>query len=179
MESPTAIILTGPESSGKTRLCRSLAHHFQTLWIEEYARTYLSLHPPPYTLNDLLLIAQEQYRKQTQTAQQIDGQSSFYFCDTSLLVIKIWAEEVFSTCPAWIDQHLSYLQSSFFLLLKPDIPWEADPLRENPHDRMRLFNIYEQVLIKRSFNYQIIEGSDFEKRKQKAIQMIQEEVMYT
>ena len=35
------IVLYGPESTGKTTLARSLAEHYKTLWVPEFARNYL------------------------------------------------------------------------------------------------------------------------------------------
>jgi nicotinamide riboside kinase len=42
------------------------------------------------------------------------------------------------------------------LLCSPDIPWEPDPLRENPHDRDRLFQVYLAMLEKLRKPYAII-----------------------
>ena len=36
------IAITGPESTGKSTLTKALAIHFNTLWVEEFARTYLN-----------------------------------------------------------------------------------------------------------------------------------------
>ena len=54
------IILTGPESSGKTTLAKQLAERFQTTWVPEFARTYLDNLTRPYREDDLLRIAQGQ-----------------------------------------------------------------------------------------------------------------------
>ena len=35
------VVLYGPESSGKTTLAEALAQHYQTEWVEEFARDYL------------------------------------------------------------------------------------------------------------------------------------------
>jgi hypothetical protein len=32
------------------------------------------------------------------------------------------------------------------MLCEPDIPWEYDPLRENEHDRYRLYDQYKNIL---------------------------------
>jgi nicotinamide riboside kinase len=49
---------------------------------------------------------------------------------------------------------------NLYLLCSPEgIAWEADPLRENAHDRARLFTIYEENLIFYQKNYQILRGS--------------------
>lgn len=54
------IVVIGPESTGKSTLCKQLAAHYQTLWCPEYARQYLLQHGTQYTYNDLLTIAQGQ-----------------------------------------------------------------------------------------------------------------------
>src|SRR5947208_3190923 len=54
------IVVIGPESTGKSTLCKQLAGHFSTLWCPEYAREYLLIHGKHYTYNDLLTIAKGQ-----------------------------------------------------------------------------------------------------------------------
>jgi nicotinamide riboside kinase len=45
-----------------------------------------------------------------------------------------------------------------WMLCTPDIPWEADPLRENPYDRDRLFTVYRDMLDRLRKPYVIIAG---------------------
>src|SRR6478609_292583 len=54
------IVAIGPESTGKSSLCKQLAEHYNTLWCPEYAREYLMTHGMNYTYDDLLTIAKEQ-----------------------------------------------------------------------------------------------------------------------
>ena len=54
------IAIIGPESTGKSTLCRQLAKHYDTLWCPEYAREYLLLHGTQYSYDDLLTIARGQ-----------------------------------------------------------------------------------------------------------------------
>ncbi len=54
------IVIIGPESTGKSRLCTQLANHYKTSWVPEYARQYLLTHGTDYTFNDLLVIAKGQ-----------------------------------------------------------------------------------------------------------------------
>ena len=48
------------------------------------------------------------------------------------------------------------MKSRFYLLCKPDIPWESDPLRENPNDRIKLFDIYKMELDNLGHKYYIV-----------------------
>ena len=47
------IIITGPESSGKTALCKALSKHFKIPYTEEYAREYLNNLGREYKKEDL------------------------------------------------------------------------------------------------------------------------------
>ena len=51
------------------------------------------------------------------------------------------------------------------LLCRPDIPWEPDPLRENPHDRDRLFAVWEREMQALGLPYTIIEGTEEERMR--------------
>ena len=57
-------------------------------------------------------------------------------------------------------KHLSLNEDfDYYLLCKPDIPWEEDRLRENPNERDDIFDVYETTLKKRNLNYKIVKGS--------------------
>ena len=58
------IVVIGPESTGKTTLCKQLANHFNTLFVEEYAREYLLTNGKEYTHEDLIKIAAGQIKKE-------------------------------------------------------------------------------------------------------------------
>ena len=60
MNSIQKIVVIGPESTGKSTLCAELAAHYQTIWVEEYARQYLSEHGTKYSFDNLLTIAKGQ-----------------------------------------------------------------------------------------------------------------------
>ena len=45
-------------------------------------------------------------------------------------------------------------------MCKADIPWEGDPQRENPNDRVELFEIYKQELDNLGHNYFIVKGGN-------------------
>ena len=62
------IVLYGPESTGKTTLARSLAEHYKTEWVPEFARNYLQRKwdkkQQVCTLNDLFSIAKGQIKQE-------------------------------------------------------------------------------------------------------------------
>ena len=45
-----------------------------------------------------------------------------------------------------------------YLLCKPDIPWKWDKQRENPNDRIKIYNAYKNLLSTRNYKYTVIGG---------------------
>jgi nicotinamide riboside kinase len=55
-------------------------------------------------------------------------------------------------------QALTAQHFDHYFLCAPDIPWEPDPLRENPSDRDRLFEIYQRELVAFNRPFTILKG---------------------
>jgi nicotinamide riboside kinase len=146
------IIVTGPESSGKTTLCNALSKHFNLPFSKEYAREYLSTLKRDYNLDDLLKIAKG----------QLKTENELQLLDTDLITLKIWSEYKYGNCDKWILTQIEKQKSEnrFYLLCSPDIPWQADKQRENPDNREELFEIYKQELDDLEHNYFIVEGEN-------------------
>ena len=146
------IIITGPESSGKTTLCKALSTHFEIPFTEEYAREYLNNLESDYTQSHLLEIAKG----------QLLSEHNAQILDTDLITIKIWSKYKYGNCDKWILKQIEKQKAEkrFYLLCKDDIPWEEDPQRENPNDRVDLFTSYKQELDNLGHNYFIVEGEN-------------------
>ncbi len=165
---PNTFVVIGPESTGKTTLCQQLASRYQSDWIPEYARTYLEELQKPYTFDDVIHIAQ----KQIEIEQNFSGQSNFLFIDTDLIITKVWLLHVFKQTPPWIDDYLKSAYRKAYLITYPDLPWEFDPLRENPHLRQYLFDWYIREVKQLNTPYAIIKGLGNE-RTENAVKYIQ------
>ena len=154
------VSLTGPESTGKSTLAAQLAAHFGAAHVPEYAREYLAARPgAAYTLPDLEAIARGQLLAEEAAAalQTAAPGRQLLFCDTDLLVIKVWAEHAFGHCPAWIIEELRRPRYALTLLLNVDLPWQPDPLREHPHLRAHFMELYRQEL--RALAWPVVEIS--------------------
>lgn len=154
---PRRISITGPESAGKSTLAAELAAHYGTVFVPEYAREYLEANGPAYTLADLDAIARAQLIEEELPVVPSHG---LLFCDTDLLVIKIWSENAFGTCPAWVLAELEKPRYVLTLLLAPDLPWAPDPLREHPDpaQRWHFYNLYRAELVSRNWPFAEISG---------------------
>lgn len=150
------ISITGPESTGKSWLAKQLAKYFNTVYVPEYSVEYLEEFGPSYTIIDVEKIARGQIKKENKLASEA---SKLLFCDTDILVNKIWCEVVFKEVPEWIEQQLEKHRYDLYLLCMPDLKWEESPFRENPFDREKLFEFYEKELIRMEVNYGIVNGN--------------------
>ena len=163
------IAVTGPESTGKTTLTKQLADIFNGRIVPEYAREYVEKLPDHYTFNDVENIAKMQV---TQYMDTLNCPEKIIFFDTWLIITKVWFNWVFGNVPIWLEDKIKICPIDLFLLCHPDLPWEADPVRENGgENRMKLFDQYRVELKHYNFNFVEISGSGND-RLDKAIKAI-------
>ena len=164
MKTMTKIVLTGPESTGKSVLTRYLGAAFHAPYQYEYARTYLELRQGhPYTFDDLREIAHCQFFVRDRNAYPFRPDRPIIFCDTDAVVLQIWAQEKFGAYTKEATEDLKKHPADLYLLCQPDIAWVPDPLRENPDDRDRLFIKYRRFLERHHLNYAIVSGEGEER----------------
>lgn len=165
------IVLIGPESTGKTELSKFLSAKFNTVFVPEYARGYISSLDRKYCYQDVEHIAQKQVELENEYIQKANN---ILFYDTYLIISKIWFKIVYNKIPDWIEPAITKSHIDFFLLCNTDIPWEPDPVRENGGEmREKLFEIYENELITYGFDYKILTGEGHN-RFNKAINLVNE-----
>ena len=150
------VCIQGPESTGKTFLANALAEKYKAPCVPEYARQYLGNLDRPYVQCDLLEIAKGQLILEADKSKR---SPKLLILDTDLHVIKVWSEYKYGNCDPWILQQLELQHSDIYLLTFYDIPYEEDPLRENPNERPELFDIYEKLLKDRGLHYRVIQGT--------------------
>ena len=149
------IALLGPESTGKTTLCKQLAEHFKTVWVPEYSREYMEQLHRAYTLDDIEFCTKKQLEQENDLLSKANA---FIFCDTELIVAKVWCEDVLKICPPWIEEEITKRKDDLYLLTYPDLPFTEDPVRENPLRREYFYELYKNELEKRSFIFDILTG---------------------
>ncbi len=150
------IAVTGPESTGKSQLSAELAAHYDEPWVPEFAREYLDRLGRPYQESDIREIARGQLASEKEK-ERISHR--WLFCDTELLVTKIWSEVRYGRCDPWILKNLGKPGYSLYLLCDIDLPWEYDPLREHPDRRQFLFNLYYKELTDRRWPFAVVRGT--------------------
>lgn len=162
------IVIIGPESTGKTTLAQQLATHFQSPMVEEYARAYIDRIDRPYNQQDLLEIARGQLKNEDFFR---NSTAPWLFCDTDLLVIKIWSNYKFGRVHPWIQEQIKLRTYQAYLLMNIDLPWDPDPQREHPEKRKEIFELYQSEVKSSGVPFKFITGID-QARLQKAIDFI-------
>jgi len=159
------IAITGPESSGKTTLTKALAEALGWRSAPEYAREYLEVTNGTYGFDDLEKIAEGHF-------DQLKNVEHDLIVDTDFIVMKVWSDVRFGKTAERVQELIELDLFDLHIVCIPDIPWEPDPLRENPTDRDVLLKHYIDELEASSKKWINVSGSH-EERLTKALQEIQ------
>lgn len=166
------VVLFGPESTGKTTLANQLAKHYNTVFVKEFSRVYAkkkSLQNKKLTENDVLTIAIGQIALEN---QQQKLANKLLICDTDLLETKVYSKFYYNGyCPELVRKYAKLNTYNLYFLTYIDTPWEADGLRDKPHEREAMFNAFEKALINNNRPYVLLKG-DNKKRLATAIKHI-------
>ena len=167
------IVLFGPESTGKTTLSIQLAKHYNTVWVQEYARPYLqkvwNQERRTCQQKDILPLAFGQIALENRLAKRAD---KVLICDTDLLETKVYSSAYYG---GFVDPILEKAATentyNLYLLTYIDTPWEADDLRDRPEQRLEMFEAFQKALDQHHRPYLLLKG-DKESRLKKAVEAI-------
>jgi len=171
MQEISKVVAIGPESTGKSTLCKALAAHFDAHWCPEYAREFLLKHGTHYQFDDLLAIAKGQLVLEKEHGLQAAkhwksaGKKTpkpLLFVDTDMYVMKVWCEYVFGRCHQFILDQTAKSSCDLYLLCKTDLPWVKDELREYPdlQARTELYHIYKDILVNQQVPWIEVSGNN-------------------
>jgi len=168
------ILITGPESTGKTQLSRELALFYGGAYVCEYAREYILNLGRPYEYRDVVHVAEQQVREYKES----NPSQEWLFFDTWLIVTKVWFEVVYGRCPEWLEDEISKADFDLVLVCDIDIPWYPDPVRENGGERREeLLRRYKEELDKFGMEWVVVTGSG-QNRIEHAKQLINRKMKY-
>jgi nicotinamide riboside kinase len=155
------IVVTGPESSGKSQLCAELSKHLNLPWVQEFARTYLEQNGPEYDKEILKDIYKGHLQKQEKILSAHPKQT--VILDTDSINFIIWSEQVFGEALPEVTRQITLEQNHIYLICAPDLDWEPDPLRENPKNRQLLFKEHEHHIRRLNRPFRIVSGKEKER----------------
>ena len=168
------ILITGPESTGKSDLAVGRAGHYGGTSVPEYARAYIEILARPYEYRDVEYIAQKQAKEYEESGLD----QRWVFFDTWLIITKIWFEVVYGKVPSWVDEKISQARFDLVLLCDTDIPWISDPVRENGGQmREELLDKYKNELDRYGLEWALVNGTGNERLK-RAMKLINQNFQY-
>ena len=164
------IVVVGPESVGKSTMAEKLAEHYHTIFVPEYGRTYTDKKGTEKLSDiDFSFITAGQLQLEDEKARQAN---KILIHDTDIMTTQIWAEIYIKRCPPWVARMSWLNRYDLHLLLNIDVPWVNDGTREFPHLRHHHFNRLKEELDNRKWKYEIISGTNYNERIEKAIYFI-------
>jgi len=166
---PLHVVVTGPESCGKSTLADGLQKTLGYPMVEEMARHYMESIQRAATADDLLAILdlQQQAQKDTLLPRHSFGEKSqkkspaeVVIHDTDEQTLLLWMEEKFGPAPQKLQDAADQPLAHLYLLCGAEIPWQPDPLRENPYDRDRLYTWFRKRLETLGRPFVVVSGSE-------------------
>lgn len=160
------LVLSGPESSGKSWLATELQAHFGGLLVGEYVRYFIEQNLRDTCLADIPDIANGQLAREDDARAQLPA---LLILDTHLLSNMLWSQTLFGDCPGWVEQALLARHYDLHLLLSPEgVHWTDDGQRCQPEliERQRFFDASQVWLQQHRQAFEVIRGNWEERHKQ-------------
>ena len=134
------VVLSVVESVGKSTLAAELARHFRGLLVPEFGRTYTERLRRDLTLEDHYAIAEGHEIASDQAAA---ADPPVLIEDTDIVMTTVWATMLFGARDPILAARKS--RADLHLLLLPDVPFVADPVRMFGADQVRM-RFHERVV---------------------------------
>ena len=118
------VAIVGPESVGKSTLAEKLGKHFNTIWVEEYARQLFDemveekvRAPGDFWYEDLETVARGQQAIEHSLAHQAN---KVLITDTDVLTTMTWADYLYGKHEPWFEEVAKKQSYDLTLLLRPE-----------------------------------------------------------
>jgi len=147
-EAPLRLVLTGPESTGKTWLAARLAAELGLPVSAEAAREIAAAKGAPLDAADISRVARRQIEiEEAALAQARRGGARAVLHDTDLVSTVVYGLHYNGGCPGWIEVEAERRRADLYLLLLPDVPFAPDPgQRGDEADRLAQLPLFRQLL---------------------------------
>lgn len=122
------VSVVGGESTGKSTLVSALARHYDTAYVPEFARDYLTVHGSTYTPEQAPILAHGQMQREAEYALLADR---VLFCDTDAMTTMLWSEYYFGRAVPEIIELAERHVHDLYVLCADELAWEDDGLRRS------------------------------------------------
>lgn len=167
------VCIIGAESTGTTTLAKSLAEHYNTVWVPEYGRFYCEgkftgAQKDEWRESEFVHIAKMQGEAEDQLAERSNG---LVITDTDPFATSIWHERYLGTLSERVEQFVVGRKYDLYIVTGDEIPFEQDGLRDGEHIRHNMHARFVEHLGETGRKFIIVTG-DKEKRLKAAITAI-------
>lgn len=157
---PRRIVVTGPESTGKTTLAQRLAALAGSEWVPEASRIYAERKGTELLVSDVAPIAREHIRLADAAAERARaGGSALLVLDTDLLSTVVYARHYYDTVPPWVERAERARRGDLYLLCDIDVEWIPDGIRDRPQNRAEMFALFRDALVRRKAPFVLVRGA--------------------
>jgi NadR type nicotinamide-nucleotide adenylyltransferase len=177
---PLTVVLTGSECTGKSTLAAKLAERFGAPLSAEFSREYAERKESVLDETDVEPIAAGQLERETAADRQATERGALVVVrDTDLFSTVVYSRHYYGLCPEWVEDAALRRAGGLYLLLRPDVPWVPDGVRDRPDDAARtgIHASFASVLARAGVRVVEI-GGDWPSREAAAVAAISE-AMYT
>ncbi|PLW75028.1 AAA family ATPase [Cohaesibacter celericrescens] len=165
------LVLTGPESTGKSALANALVEHMDGILAPEYLRDYFALHGS-LSLEDAIPIAQGQWAQEERAAALAAKENKQLVCDTDLISSLVYSAHYYANAintplwahwERWSERHKKNLLKRphaprLYILCGVDWPWVDDGQRDAPDLREMFHAQFEAELKALTCDYICVSG---------------------
>ena len=180
-------IFIGPESTGKTTLCKILSEKYSTPWVVEMCREIAEQKIPEpnpnadtneinfnFNLEDFIRMANLQNQKEEELSKIANN---ILICDNDSFALTIWCERYLGKYyreiyDIYYNAKNLNNEKKIYILTKPNVPFVQDGLRDGEHIRDWMYERFIEELNNKNMKYFILESSNYNERINKAIEII-------
>jgi HTH-type transcriptional repressor of NAD biosynthesis genes len=164
----TRICLTGPESTGKSRLADRLAAHYGTVRVEEFSRDYAEARGGRLTYADVETIARGQIALEEEAMPRA---KRLILLDTDIVSSVVYSSYCYGDVPTFVTGRAEEHLADLYLLLDVDVPFVPDRVRSSAEHRASLDREFRSALDRFGARYELVSGS-WESRFTRAVALI-------
>jgi len=158
------VVVTGPESTGKTTLSRRLAETASAEWVPEASRVYAERKGGELFAADVAPIAREHIRLADAAAEKARSEGKqLLVMDTDLLSTVVYARHYYRMVPPWVERVERARRADLYLLCDVYVPWIPDGIRDRPSNRDEMFALFRDALVRRKAPFVLVRG-DWDER---------------
>jgi len=154
------ICIYGPESTGKSTLAINLAKRYQTEFVPEVAREFITTND--FTVDDIIAIAEAHHLR---IQQKLKTANKILICDTDVITTQIYCRHYLKVVPDILYDIETIVKYDKYFLLDIDVEWIADGLRDLGHQRDYMMNVFREQLTQRGIEF-IAVGGDYQQREE-------------